>query len=482
MSNSAIKDPRRVYSQSGGIDSATDARITTLENNVSKISYFFSIAAGTTGTITIPTGATIILDQLYSGADAFVDTISGGQPTGLPPFTAGGVEVDVTSFDALGNYTLSGTPSAYPVALIYQLTIKEKDLGNLTTANILDIESQEAMPYLTGAAGTFIRGAGAGLPPIVSTLILPNAATVNQVVYATSANAYGASANLTYSESSGSQLTIINVTDGQAKLALSTPAGALSFNGGSDSFFTNSVAGAFIFRPNAGSETVRMTATGRLGIGTGSSTTALIHRKAGTATASTAPDKWTAGTLLTVIEALAGEVNAQGFYKTNVALNRYAEGGVIADFTADVNNSGTSETDFYSYTTKASTLAATGEKIEFTYTGTFNDITATARLKVLFAGTTIGDTGALTIGATGAWVINGWIIRTGASTARASVNISTPSGSTATYTAETDLTGLTFTNTNILKGTSQAGGAGGGDNDITSKLGSVWWWGAAANS
>jgi hypothetical protein len=214
---------------------------------------------------------------------------------------------------------------------------------------------------------------------------------------------------------------------------------------------------------------------------TAATPTAYIHRKAGTATASTAPDKHTAGTLLTVIEALAGEVNASSFYKTTVALNRYAEGGVIADFITTVDNGTTVETDLYTYTTKANTLSANGEKIEAWYSGTFNDLMATSQLKIYFAGTAIGDTGALTVSAVGGWSCNVLVIRTSSTTARAVVTVNTPGASTALYTSQTDLTGLTLSGTNIIKITGTAAGASGGTGDISAKLGTIYWYGAANN-
>jgi hypothetical protein len=179
---------------------------------------------------------------------------------------------------------------------------------------------------------------------------------------------------------------------------------------------------------------------------------------------------------------VAGKVEFNGAnYNTSTALNRVGSGGAIVDFTSDVANSGTSETDIQTYTTKASTLGSIGEKLTFDFTMTLSDITATAQIKVVFAGTTIGDTGALTISAIDVVIIRGYIIRTGASTARASVSISSPKATASVYTAETDLTGLTFTNTNILKTTATAAGAGGGSGDITGKLGVIYWWPAAAN-
>lgn len=48
------------------------------------------------------------------------------------------------------------------------------------------------------AAGSYLRSGGVTTAPLWSTLILPNSATINQVVYATSSNAWGGSANNTY--------------------------------------------------------------------------------------------------------------------------------------------------------------------------------------------------------------------------------------------------------------------------------------------
>lgn len=116
-----------------------ETRLTTLENNEFKVAYFASVSSNS-GAITIPTGATILLDQFPGGIDAYVSTIDTGQPTGKNPVTAGGAIVDVSTFDASGNYTLTGTPNSYPVAIIYILKIDAKDWFNLTTANILEYE------------------------------------------------------------------------------------------------------------------------------------------------------------------------------------------------------------------------------------------------------------------------------------------------------------------------------------------------------
>lgn len=146
MGQSAVKNPKKIFSQAG-VDPALNNRVTNLENNEYKILYFETISSAT-GTITKPTGATILLDQFYSGGDALVETLSNGQPTGQSPLTIGGTVVSVTSFDTSGNYVLSGTPSAYPVALVYIFKIKAIDLPNLNMNNIMQMDANGYVPYV----------------------------------------------------------------------------------------------------------------------------------------------------------------------------------------------------------------------------------------------------------------------------------------------------------------------------------------------
>lgn len=134
---------KRIFNPPGEDQTLPD-RVTSLENHEYKIAYFESVAAAT-GTVTKPVGSTILLDQFASGADAYVSTIVNGQPTGIFPQTAGGVAVDVSSFDTLGNYTLSGTPSAFNVAIIYIIKIPALYLDNAVIANRLDLEDINAI-------------------------------------------------------------------------------------------------------------------------------------------------------------------------------------------------------------------------------------------------------------------------------------------------------------------------------------------------
>lgn len=141
MGQSINKNPRKIFSQAGGDPSLT-SRITNLENNEYKILYFQTISSAT-GIITKPTGATILLDQFYSGGDAIVETLSNGQPTGQSPLTVGGSVVSVSSFDTNGKYTLSGGPSDFDVALVYIFKIKAIDYVNLNMNNIMSMEQND---------------------------------------------------------------------------------------------------------------------------------------------------------------------------------------------------------------------------------------------------------------------------------------------------------------------------------------------------
>lgn len=148
---------------------------------------------------------------------------------------------------------------------------------------------------------------------------------------------------------------------------------------------------------------------------------------------------------------------------------------------SDVGNGTTVETDLHTYTTPVSTLAINGEKILSNYSGTFvSSGTATRQIKVYFGGTVIFDTGAITISSTSSWDIKTKIIRVSATVIRYSVTLTTQGASLSAYTSVGELTGLTLSNTNILKITGQAAGVGAATNDILLKLSDGEWKGITA--
>ncbi len=108
-----------------------DNRITALENTTKKVAYYAEITT-LSGQISLPTGATILLDQWANGVDAVLSAIQGGKPdykdTG----------VDITTFDSSGNYVISGSLPAVPSALIYYLLVNEIHLENLDIDKVIE--------------------------------------------------------------------------------------------------------------------------------------------------------------------------------------------------------------------------------------------------------------------------------------------------------------------------------------------------------
>lgn len=220
-------------------------------------------------------------------------------------------------------------------------------------------------------------------------------------------------------------------------------------------------------------------AGGTLYVGGSTAPTAQLHIAAGSSTL--AQEKMTSGTILTTAVAGVREYNGT-HYQTKGSGLRLAQGGVIADFYTDAANSGTAQTDLYSYTLPANTFANDGEKISFSYAIEFSDATSTANLKIVFAGNNVA-LNTFTLTATASATVFGYIIRTGSTTARTCITFAMGSanGTPSTYVSNADMTGLDFTTTNIIKLTGTAGGAGGGSNDITAKSGTISWQGVAAN-
>jgi hypothetical protein len=146
----------------------------------------------------------------------------------------------------------------------------------------------------------------------------------------------------------------------------------------------------------------------------------------------------------------------------------------LFDHFANQGNVTTGETDLYSDTISAGKLATNGDKLEAEYGGTFvSSGTATREIKIYFGGTMIFDTGTLTVSLAAAWTTYITIIRVSATVIRYMVSLTTEGAALAAYTAVGELTGLTLSNTNVLKITGQAGGVGAATNDIVAKLASV---------
>lgn len=128
--------------------------IATLGDQIEVYEIYENIGAGTAGTVTIPTDATILLDRYENAGDCLiVKTDTNSRPVDDIAREADGTIITST-FDAAGNYTLSGTPSAYPVALIYQVSITRINRANITTSQIVEkFELYEANEVQVDASG-----------------------------------------------------------------------------------------------------------------------------------------------------------------------------------------------------------------------------------------------------------------------------------------------------------------------------------------
>jgi hypothetical protein len=92
---------------------------------------FQIISSGTSGTVTLPPNSEVVLDDFGGTVDAVIATVQGGYPTTIPAKT--GTAVVATTFNSLGNWVLSSTPDAYPVAIIYRVRQKLLNFDSAAT-------------------------------------------------------------------------------------------------------------------------------------------------------------------------------------------------------------------------------------------------------------------------------------------------------------------------------------------------------------
>jgi hypothetical protein len=135
----------------------TQGNITNLENKYVITARFASISS-TTGTVTLPTQSTVRLDDFGGTTDAIVLQVSGGKPSNEHAYTSDG-DLISTTFDSSGNYVLSGTPAAYPVALVYRVATKLVDF-NASDADIVgEVEYLvDPIPQETKVEGLVFEG------------------------------------------------------------------------------------------------------------------------------------------------------------------------------------------------------------------------------------------------------------------------------------------------------------------------------------
>lgn len=148
---------------------------------------------------------------------------------------------------------------------------------------------------------------------------------------------------------------------------------------------------------------------------------------------------------VTTRNASGGKLQIKGGAQTT---NNANVGGTTYYNVTQTGNGALTETNAFSHTIAASTLATNGDTLEFEAAGTFTaSASVDKRVKVVFGTTTIFDTGALAITGATDWALRGTIIRTGAATQKAAISMNT---SAAALMAYCDYTAPTETLANAL--------------------------------
>lgn len=111
------------------IPQPTSGDMNNLNDKEIRTTRFATISSGTIGTITLPPNSTVVLDDFGGTTDAVTSMLDGGRPTYTSALTTLGTVV-ATTFDAGGNYSLSDTPSLYPIAIIYRVQQRLADFDS----------------------------------------------------------------------------------------------------------------------------------------------------------------------------------------------------------------------------------------------------------------------------------------------------------------------------------------------------------------
>jgi hypothetical protein len=103
---------------------------------------FQIINSGTSGTITLPPNSTVVLDDFGGTVDAVIVKTSSNLPTTQSTVTSAGTVI-ATSFDSSGNWSLTGTPTAYPIAIVYRVKQLLDDYDSLAS-DIWGVSTKES--------------------------------------------------------------------------------------------------------------------------------------------------------------------------------------------------------------------------------------------------------------------------------------------------------------------------------------------------
>lgn len=130
--------------------------------------------------------------------------------------------------------------------------------------------------------------------------------------------------------------------------------------------------------------------------------------------------------------------------------------------------------DIHTYTLPANCLARLGDSVSGTISlYTAGHATATRQIKLVFAGTTVIDTGAQVTATSGFLIINVIIIRVASDAVRIHAWVEQSIFPAVVATVLTSISGLTLTGTNVLKVTAAAAGVGAASGDINGWIAAI---------
>lgn len=127
--------------------------ITNLGDKIVRSTRFYLISSGTSGTVNLPALSTVVLDDFGGPKDAMASKMLDGKPTFETVTTALGAVVEVT-FDSSGNYTLSGVPSSYPVAIVYRVQQRFEDFDSTSSDVVGESSSAPLWGQIEGSIGS----------------------------------------------------------------------------------------------------------------------------------------------------------------------------------------------------------------------------------------------------------------------------------------------------------------------------------------
>ena len=175
--SSVLKNYRKIYTSPGG-DPSLPPRVTILENNEYKVTYY-EVISGASGTLTVPSQGTINSDEFGLSGNAILSKIdANNKPTYESPTTSGGVKVTASLNVLTGAWVASGVYTDPNVALIYSIKIKAIYYSNLTYNNII-----ETIDLAVTKTSDLINDGDDGVSHFITLNDLPS----NLILYATTA-------------------------------------------------------------------------------------------------------------------------------------------------------------------------------------------------------------------------------------------------------------------------------------------------------